>query len=139
MHHVSVCVNGEVSKQEHGFKLSVVVLYISVCQVRENNISFLWCSICALQELEHESSPLTFTDMKEPALTLLNGSGSVNVEDCLCLVRSHTSSSESRNTGEPAVDDKQQEHSGERERGSQHLFRSVWEESQVLLYFWTAP
>lgn len=25
---------------------------------------------CALQELEHEASPLTFTDVKEPALTL---------------------------------------------------------------------
>lgn len=26
---------------------------------------------CTLQDLEHEASPLTFTHMKEPALTLL--------------------------------------------------------------------
>lgn len=31
--------------------------------------ALMFCS-CALQELEHEASPLTFTDMKEPALAL---------------------------------------------------------------------
>lgn len=57
---------------------------------------------CAPQEMAHEASPLTFTEMKEPALTLPYGCSSMNVEDCVGLVCRHCSSECcNRNTGEP--------------------------------------